>query len=82
MGKNKTVINGPRIIDIDIILFDNLIYSHQFLKIPHQAAHLRDFVLKPLIDIDPYLMHPMIKKPFSQILEQLADKDRSIIRII
>ncbi|MCC2645050.1 MAG: folK, partial [Burkholderiales bacterium] len=77
MGKNEVFTNGPRCIDIDLILFDNLIYTHNFLTVPHKSMHLRDFVLKPLYDIDPSWLHPKYNKTIAELLAQL--KDTSII---
>ena len=82
MGKYEIVKNGPRIIDIDIILFDNLVYQHNFLQIPHKFAHMRDFVLQPLADIAPDWVHPVENKTISQLLALLPTTDKSILRKI
>lgn len=79
MGKHELVINGPRIIDLDLILFADLIYQHNFLSVPHKACHLRDFVLKPLIDINPNLIHPDFKLTLMELYKQLAPADLSIV---
>lgn len=79
MGKRELMFNGPRVIDIDIILFDDLIYEQNFLYIPHKLAHLRDFVLQPLADIAPDLIHPVFKQNVAQLLNNLPMNERSII---
>lgn len=79
MGKKEICINGPRIIDIDIILFDNYIYKTKFLTIPHKMAHLRDFVLQPLIDIDPNLLHPQYNETINNLYKKLDLSSLSII---
>jgi len=77
MGKHEVFVNGPRCIDIDLILFDDLIYTHNFLTVPHKSMHLRDFVLKPLADVDPSWLHPVHNKTVAELLATL--KDTSII---
>lgn len=79
MGKKEICINGPRIIDIDIILFDSYIYKAEFLTVPHKMAHLRDFVLQPLIDIDPNLLHPKYNLTVSDLYKKLDLSSLSII---
>lgn len=53
---------GPRTIDLDILLYDNLITSEEEIIIPHPRMHERLFVLKPLSDIAPYVIHPILNK--------------------
>jgi dihydroneopterin aldolase/2-amino-4-hydroxy-6-hydroxymethyldihydropteridine diphosphokinase len=73
MGKTEIVINGPRIIDIDLILIDNLIYQHNFLHIPHKNAHIRDFVIYPLADIAPSWVHPVLNKTIAQLATEIGE---------
>jgi 2-amino-4-hydroxy-6-hydroxymethyldihydropteridine diphosphokinase len=73
MGKHEIFINGPRCIDIDLTLFDNLVYTHNFLTVPHKSMHLRDFVLKPLADIDGSWVHPVENKSINELLNQLKN---------
>lgn len=80
MGKHEVFVNGPRCIDIDLILFDNLVYTHNFLTVPHKSMHLRDFVLRPLADIDGSWMHPLQNKTIKELLSGL--KDASILNEI
>ncbi|MEI8084884.1 MAG: 2-amino-4-hydroxy-6-hydroxymethyldihydropteridine diphosphokinase [Paludibacter sp.] len=56
-----------RIIDIDILLYDNIILNEPRLKIPHQLMHLRDFVLIPLLEIAPNLIHPVLMKTIQEL---------------
>lgn len=58
MGRVETVRWGPRVIDLDILLYDNLIIGEENLTIPHADMLNRRFVLEPLIEIAPDLVHP------------------------
>ncbi len=80
MNKQEVFINGPRVIDIDLLLFDDLVYSHQFLRIPHRDLTLRDFVLVPLADIAKFWIHPQLGNTIGELLEKLNPKDATIIR--
>ena len=73
MGRVRKEKLGPRIIDIDILLFENEIHDLPFLKIPHPEMQNRRFVLTPLAEIDPELMHPVLKKTIAQLLEECPD---------
>ncbi len=79
MGKAEIMPNGPRIIDIDLILYANLIYTRNFLIIPHQRAHLRDFVLVPLQDIAPNWVHPGLNKTIRELVDELEIGSDSIL---
>lgn len=57
MGRIRTIKDGPRIIDLDILLYKNQTISQKNLKIPHPRMHEREFVLKPLIEIAPGLFN-------------------------
>ena len=71
----KTVVEfTDRIIDIDILLYDNQIVDMPQLKIPHQLLHLRDFVLIPLAEIAPDIIHPVLKKTMIELKENLQSQ--------
>ena len=59
---------GPRPIDIDIVLYDDLVLSDPGLVIPHPRLHERAFVLRPLLDLDPDLVHPVTGERLSDLL--------------
>ncbi|WP_042681391.1 2-amino-4-hydroxy-6-hydroxymethyldihydropteridine diphosphokinase [Anaerosalibacter massiliensis] len=62
---------GPRIIDLDIIFFNDALYNEEDLKVPHPDMQNRDFVLKPLCDICPDFIHPVFKKTIKELLDDL-----------
>lgn len=73
MGRTRTIKMGPRIIDLDILLIDDLIQTSALLTIPHLALTLRKFALLPLAEIAPLLMHPLEKKSILELLEICPD---------
>ena len=74
LQKNKIIKNGPRKIDLDIIFFNQLILTSKNLTIPHHSAHLRDFVLLPVIEMNPYYVHPIKRETVSYIYKKLKNK--------
>jgi len=77
MGRGETFHWGPRIIDLDILLFDNLVMDKEDLKIPHPYLHKREFVLRPLCEIAAYVQHPVLKLSMKELLQSLDSKDSS-----
>ena len=73
MGRVRKEKLGPRIIDIDILLFENEIHDLRFLKIPHPEMQNRRFVLVPLAEINSTLQHPVLKKTIAELLEECPD---------
>ena len=71
--KSKSVndIYSDRIIDIDLLLFDNEIIEYPHLVIPHPHLHERDFVLTPLVEIAPDVYHPIFKVTISELKNKL-----------
>ncbi|EJE7234114.1 2-amino-4-hydroxy-6-hydroxymethyldihydropteridine diphosphokinase [Clostridium sporogenes] len=65
---------GPRTIDLDIIFYDDLIINKNNLIIPHKDMENREFVLKPLCDIDKNFIHPVLKKSVKQLYDELKLK--------
>lgn len=73
VGRTKSFRWGPREIDLDIILFDSMVYEDDMLQIPHKDFRKRDFVLVPLLDISPELIDPITKESLSKILMNLDE---------
>jgi len=86
MGRERRVANGPRVIDIDLLLFGDLIIAHSkdeasFIDrteifVPHPRMHVRRFVLEPLCEIAPEVVHPVLKKTCRELLAWLDDSSR------
>jgi len=76
LGRVRTKRNDPRIIDIDIIDFKNVIKNTKELILPHPKCHLRNFVLFPILQIDPNWVHPILKKNAQYLIDNLSQKSR------
>ena len=73
MGSKKLVAKGPRLFDMDILLYGSETIDAPELQVPHARMHLRRFVLVPLAEIAPEVMHPRMKLTIRQLLEQTPD---------
>lgn len=73
LGREKSFKWGPRSIDLDILLFDDLVLKEDDLEIPHPFMHERDFVLKPLCEIAPDRIHPVLKKKICDLVQELEN---------
>ena len=73
MGRKRKVKWEPRLIDLDIIYFNNEIIQEPNLTIPHKHLHERRFVLEPLAEILPAMIHPVFGKNNKELLEALTD---------
>ena len=71
MGRQRIQNKGPRVIDIDILLFGDVVLDSAQLTIPHPAMHERRFVLQPLAEIAPGTRHPILKKTIGELLQAL-----------
>jgi 2-amino-4-hydroxy-6-hydroxymethyldihydropteridine diphosphokinase len=71
LGRVREFKWGPRIIDLDIIFFNNEIYNEEDLMVPHPDMQNRGFVLKPISDICPDYIHPILKKSVIELLKEL-----------
>jgi 2-amino-4-hydroxy-6-hydroxymethyldihydropteridine diphosphokinase len=71
MGRLRLRKNGPRNIDIDVLLYGDRVVNEPGLKIPHPAMHRRRFVLEPLAEIAPGALHPELRKTATELLAEL-----------
>ena len=76
LGRIKTKKNDPRVIDIDLIDFKGVIKKTKELILPHPRCHLRNFVLFPILQIDPNWFHPILKKNVQYLINNLGQKSR------
>lgn len=70
---------GPRVLDLDILLFDDVVTHASGLIIPHPRMHKRRFVLKPICDIAPKVIHPVFKKNMRDLLDVLDENGQRIV---
>lgn len=77
----KTIRFGPRVIDLDILLYDDQLYESETLTIPHERMHERAFVLVPLCDIAADIIHPVKGKSMKELLGDLDDEGQDVIPI-
>ncbi|HEX9028699.1 MAG TPA: 2-amino-4-hydroxy-6-hydroxymethyldihydropteridine diphosphokinase [Anaerolineales bacterium] len=75
LGRKQGVRYGPRLIDLDILFYDDLVLETGDLVIPHPRLAERGFVLVPLADIAPDLVHPVLGLSIRQLLENLGSQD-------
>jgi 2-amino-4-hydroxy-6-hydroxymethyldihydropteridine diphosphokinase len=80
LGRTETFRWGPRIIDLDILFFDDREMKTGEIQIPHPHIHERQFVLIPLAEINRNLVHPVLKKTIGEILENL-EEDQGVEKI-
>ena len=73
-GRERKIHWGPRTLDLDIIFYDDDIISEDDLIVPHPDMKNRDFVLKPLMQIAPYKLHPVYRKTISDMYTELMAK--------
>ena len=77
VGRKHRIRWGPREIDLDILIYGDLCVQTEKLVIPHPEMHLRGFVLVPLVEIAPNLMHPVLQESVQTLLGCLED-DKSV----
>lgn len=80
LGRVREARWGPRVIDLDILLYDDLVINEEGLAIPHPYLHKRGFVLAPLGEIAPEVIHPVLEKSIKELLTGLHD-DKKIERM-
>ena len=80
MGRKADAVRfGPRVLDLDILLYDDWIIRTPRLTIPHPRMHKRAFVLQPICDINPSIIHPVLGQTVVDLLSHLDDGDQRVI---
>ena len=77
LGRTRDVPKGPRTIDLDLLIFKDHLSDTEFLTLPHPRLPARRFVLVPMVELVPTLIHPVLGKPLTDLLSQT--KDRSTV---
>lgn len=78
LGRTREIPNGPRTIDLDLLIFKDERVNTEFLTLPHPRLHLRRFVLVPLNELVPTLVHPVVKKPIRELLEHVGNEAKVV----
>jgi 2-amino-4-hydroxy-6-hydroxymethyldihydropteridine diphosphokinase len=71
LGRVRTARWAPRTIDIDVLLYDNVVVRTADLSVPHPELHLRLFVLEPLADLAPGVIHPILNRTLSDLRDSV-----------
>ena len=80
MGRKADSVRfGPRVLDLDILLYDDRIIRTPRLEIPHPRMHKRAFVLQPICDINPSIIHPVLGQSAADLLSRLNDANQRVI---
>jgi 2-amino-4-hydroxy-6-hydroxymethyldihydropteridine diphosphokinase len=76
LGRRRDRPKGPRIIDLDLLLYGKEKRATEFLTLPHPRLHLRRFVLTPLAELAPECMHPILNQTIARLLAQTPDASK------
>jgi 2-amino-4-hydroxy-6-hydroxymethyldihydropteridine diphosphokinase len=81
MGRERTVKWGPRVIDLDLLSFDQVILESPFLTLPHPYLEKRRFVLEPMAEVAPDYVHPVYHKTIIQLCRELPEEGQVLIKL-
>jgi len=76
MGRVRDVPQGPRVIDLDLLLIDDLIIETSELTVPHPRLHERKFTLVPILEIEPAAVHPRLRRPLKEFLDEIGKEQK------
>jgi len=72
---------GPRVLDLDLLMYDQLVLEDVRLCLPHPRMHRRRFVLQPMCDIDPSIVHPLLGKTIASLLAELDEHGQGVVAL-
>lgn len=73
LGRKDKFLQKPRTADLDLLFYSDIVQENSFLTLPHPRLHLRKFVLVPMAEIAPSLVHPVLQKNMQELLSELDD---------
>lgn len=73
LGRRHKFLQAPRTADLDLLFYGDVSIDTEFLKVPHKSVHRRKFVLVPLAELAPHLIHPIINKSVETLLSEVED---------
>jgi 2-amino-4-hydroxy-6-hydroxymethyldihydropteridine diphosphokinase len=76
LGRRREAPMAPRTIDLDLLLYRDATRATEFLTLPHPRLHLRRFVLAPLAELAPKLVHPTLNRTIEEVLRRLEDRSK------
>jgi 2-amino-4-hydroxy-6-hydroxymethyldihydropteridine diphosphokinase len=74
LGRRRDTLRGPRTVDLDLLVYGDERRATEFLQLPHPRLHERRFVLTPLAELAPELLHPTLKRSIRQLLAETQDE--------
>jgi len=81
LGRERKEKWAARIIDLDILLYGQVVIDEADLKIPHPLMHLRRFVMVPMNRLAPHLMHPVLQRTMAEILAELPEAGQAVFEV-
>jgi 2-amino-4-hydroxy-6-hydroxymethyldihydropteridine diphosphokinase len=78
LGRRHKFMKLPRTVDLDLLLYGNVLEDKPFLTVPHPRMHLRKFVLVPLNELSPHLIHPILNQSVQEILANVEDNSNVV----
>jgi len=81
LGRKRNKKWEPRTIDLDILLFGRDVTDEKDLTVPHPLMHLRKFVLVPMVQLAPGLIHPLLNQTMTQLLDNIVEDGQAVITL-